>query len=253
LNDADIIFELKDVCFTYNDSVALKNVDLTVRKGEQVCILGANGCGKTTLLRILAGISVPQSGFFNAFGSKITKKSFDNDEFACAYHKRTGFIFQNSDVQLFCTSVLEEIAFGPLQIGIPAREAEHRVNDVAKMLEIETLLPKAPFNLSGGEKKKVALAAVLALNPEVLILDEPTNGLDPRSQHWLIKLLLTMGTAGKTIIVSTHSLSLARQISSRAVLFDENHTIAADAPALELIGNAALLRRVNLVDESYGE
>jgi cobalt/nickel transport system ATP-binding protein len=245
------IFELKNAGFAYQGAPALKDVNLTVSSGEKVCILGANGCGKTTLLRIFAGLSLPQSGSFYAFGSEMKPKTMDDDRAACAYHRSVGFIFQDADAQLFCTSVREEIAFGPLQTGMAAIEAKQRVLDIANLLEIEPLLDKAPFNLSGGEKKKVAIAAVLALAPEVLILDEPTNGLDPRSQRWLINLLVTLGEAGKTIITSTHNLGLAREISTRAVLFDENHTIAKDANTVEVLSDIVLLKRVNLVDESY--
>lgn len=251
MNKVPLIFELKSASFAYNEELALKNVDFKVSRGEKICVLGANGSGKTTLLRVLAGISYPQSGSFYAFGKKVSEKSFDDDRFACSYHKCVGFIFQNTDAQLFCTSVKEEIAFGPIQIGMSKDEVERRVEDVAKMLGIEALLPKAPFNLSGGEKKKVVIAAVLALNPEVLVLDEPTNGLDPRSSRWLINLLLSLSDAGKTIINSTHSLELAREISKRSLLFNEDHTIADDAATTEILRDIDLLKRVNLVDEDY--
>ena len=251
MNEEQKIFELNDVCFAYQDQAALKNVNLTIRRGEKIAILGANGCGKTTLLRVLAGLVPPDSGTFEAFGSAMTKKSLDNERTACGYHRRVGFIFQDSDAQLFCTSLREEIAFGPLQTGMSQDEAKQRVNDVAKLLGIEQLLDKAPFNLSGGEKKKAAIAAVLALSPEVLILDEPTNGLDPRSQRWLVNLLLTLSRAGKTLITSTHNLELVRELSDHAILFDEDHTIAADEPTGQVLNDAGLLRRVNLVDESY--
>lgn len=251
MENAEKIFELKDASFSYQDTAALKNINLTVRRGEKIAVLGANGCGKTTLLRILAGLSVPQNGKFFAFGEEITKKRLDDDRFSSGYHRRVGFIFQNSDTQLFCTSVREEIAFGPLQVGLGRDEVRRRVEDVAKLLGIEPLLDKAPFNLSGGEKKKVAVAAVLALSPEVLILDEPTNGLDPRSQRWLVNLLLKLNRAGKTLITSTHNLELVGELSDRAVLFGEDHAIAADKPTLELLSDSKLLRRVNLVDENY--
>lgn len=251
MNKAPLIFELKNASFAYMYELALKNVNFKVSSGEKICVIGANGSGKTTLLRILAGISYPQSGSFYAFGKKVLENNFNDDNFACSYHKRVGFIFQNTDAQLFCTSVKEEIAFGPLQIGVSKKDVECRIDDVAKMLDIEALLPKAPFNLSGGEKKKVAIAAVLALNPEVLVLDEPTNGLDPRSRRWLINLLLSLSDAGKTIITSTHSLRLAREISVRSILFNEDHTIACDAPTTEILRDTDLLKRVNLVDEGY--
>lgn len=251
MDNAEKIFELKDVSFSYQDTTALKNINFTIRRGEKIAILGANGCGKTTLLRILAGLSVPGSGTFCAFGERITRKRLDDDRFSCDYHRRVGFIFQNSDTQLFCTSVREEIAFGPLQTGLSREEVLRRVEDVAKLLGIEPLLDKAPFNLSGGEKKKVTVASVLALSPDVLVLDEPTNGLDPRSQRWLVNLLLALSRAGKTLVTSTHNLDLVGELSERAILFGEDHTIAADRPTPDVLCDAELLRRVNLVDENY--
>ena len=251
MND-ESVFELHNASYSYPDAPALKNVNLNIKHGEQVAVLGANGCGKTTLLRILAGLALPQSGDFSAFGSRMTKKSLDDDRTACAYHKRVGFVFQDSDAQLFCTSLREEIAFGPLQTGMTPKEAARRVDDLAQMLGLAPLLDKAPFHLSGGEKKKAALAAVLALSPEVLVLDEPTNGLDPRTTRSLIDLLKSLGRAGKTLIVSTHHLGLVRELAERVILFDEAHTVAADGPTECLLADKALLCRVNLVDERFG-
>ncbi len=252
-DDAEPVFELDDIFFSYPGSPpVLKNVSLTVRRGERVCILGANGCGKSTLLKIWAGLLSPQKGTFRAFGRTVNAGDWNDDAFSGGYHRRVGFIFQNSDVQLFCSTVEDEIAFGLLQQKLPARTVKSRIADIATLLGIESLLGKTPFKLSGGEKKKVALAAVLVMNPDVLILDEPTNGLDPRTQVWLVRLLNTLNGAGKTVIASTHNLELVTKIADRGILFSEGHGIAADAPIAELIGNAALLRSVNLVDEFYG-
>ncbi len=246
------IFQLDHAVFTYPyEEPVLRNISLTIQEGEKVCILGANGCGKSTLLKIFSGLLLPQQGTFAAFENEVTEKKLNDDSFSKAYHKRVGFIFQDSDVQLFCSTVEEEIAFGLLQQGLNRDTVTRRIDDIVKMLEIEHLINKAPFKLSGGEKKKVALASVLAMNPDVLILDEPTNGLDPRTQMWLIRLLDSLGEAGKTIISSTHNLDLVSRISDRAVLFDEDHSIVADEPTRALIQNAELLKAVNLVDESY--
>ncbi|MEG6571773.1 ABC transporter ATP-binding protein [[Clostridium] cellulosi] len=241
------IFNLDNVSFSYQDKKALDKISFKIQSGEKVCILGANGCGKTTLLRILAGIAVPESGTFTAFGSKITKEYFENDRLSCEYHRRIGFIFQDSDAQLFCSTVKDEIAFGPLQYGLSIDEVNRRVYDAASLLEIENLLDRAPFFLSGGEKKKTAVAAVLAINPEVLILDEPTDGLDPKSQRFLVDLLIKLNKAGKTLITSTHNLDLVGELSDRCILFDEEHRIAADEPTEKLLKNTDLLRRVNFI------
>ena len=171
-------FELKNITFSYPVSEpVLRGLTLRIRSGESLCILGANGCGKSTLLRILGGLLIPQEGSFYFHGSMIDWRSITKKD-AAAYHLRVGYVFQDSDVQLFCGSVLEEIAFGPLQTGLPREEIMDRVTSLARSLDIEKLLDKAPYHLSGGEKKKVAIASTLILDPDVLILDEPTNDLD---------------------------------------------------------------------------
>ena len=248
----DILFELNNVSFNYpSDELVLRDISLIVHEGEKLCILGANGCGKSTLLKLLAGLIYPVNGDFKAYGVAVSDKSFTNEEFARNYHKKTGFIFQNSDTQLFCSTVMDEIAFGLLQLKLPFQEVEKRVEDMLEMLDIRHLREKTPFKLSGGEKKKVALACVLALNPMVLILDEPTSGLDPRTQRSLVELLMQLSSAGKTIITATHNLELVQEISDRAVVFDEHHGIAADSEISNVLGNTELLKRVNLVDDYY--
>ena len=247
------VFELEHVCFSYpGGSPVLKDIGFTVRQGERVCILGANGCGKSTLLKILSGLQSPQSGRFRAFRHDVSARDWNDDRFSGSYHRRVGFIFQNSDVQLFCSTVRDEIAFGLLQQKLPQEEIGKRTRGLADMLGIGPLLDQAPFKLSGGEKKKVALAAVLVMNPDVLVLDEPTNGLDPRTQVWLVRLLNALADAGKTLIISTHNLELVSKISDRGILFSEDHTLAADAPIHAILGNTDLLKSVNLVDECYG-
>ncbi len=251
-NTALPVFELENVFFSYPDSPpALNQIGFSIHPGERICILGANGCGKSTLLKMLAGLLSPQQGNFCAFGRAVAPRDWKDDSFAGNYHRRVGFIFQNPDVQLFCSTVRDEIAFGLLQQKLPSDTIRSRIDDISSMLGIESLLEKTPFKLSGGEKKKVALAAVLVMNPDVLILDEPTNGLDPRTQVWLVRLLNTLSDAGKTVIASTHNLELVPRISDRGILFSEDHKIAADAPISELTGNLELLRSVNLIDEYY--
>lgn len=242
---------MDSIAFAYSEKEpVLNDLSLEIFEGERISILGANGCGKTTLLKILSGLIFPQSGEFTAFGDKIEQKNF-SDKFSKVYHRKIGFIFQDSDVQLFCSTVYEELAFGPLQFGLSQELVKQRINETAQMLGIKHLLEKTPYKLSSGEKKKVAIASVLILNPDVLILDEPTNSLDPRSQSWLLRLLHTLGDAGKTLIFATHNLNLVPEVSDRAVLFDEDHNIVADMPVMELLKDEELLKRVNLVDDNY--
>jgi cobalt/nickel transport system ATP-binding protein len=246
------VYELAGVCFSYPyEQPVLDNINLKIMPGEKICILGANGSGKSTLLKLLSGIIFPQKGEIKAFGSAITEKTFSDSNFSKTYHRKVGFIFQNSDAQLFCSTVKEEIAFGPLQLGLSHEQVMERVDDVMGMLDIFRLKDKTPFKLSGGEKKKVAIASVLVLNPEVLILDEPTNGLDPRTQRWLVGLLLELSASGRTIITSTHNLELVGEISDRAAVFSEAHRIVKDSAADDVLKDIRLLKEVNLVDEYY--
>ncbi|MBN1409651.1 MAG: ABC transporter ATP-binding protein [Spirochaetales bacterium] len=233
------------------DEPVLVNINAEIFAGERVAVLGVNGCGKSTLLKILAGLLHPQQGEFRAYNHPVTEKSFADDNYAREYHGKIGFIFQDPDIQLFCTTVEEEIAYGPLQLGLTGEEIDKRVDDVMSMLGITHLKKRTPFKLSDGEKKKAAIASVLAINPEVIILDEPTNGLDPRTQRWLVELLLHLNKAGKTLITSTHNLELIQEISDRSLLFNEDHGIAADRPTPALLEDIELLSSVNLVDEYY--
>ena len=158
-------------------------------------------------------------------------------------------VFQSADAQLFNPTVRDEVAFGPLHLDLPHDEIVARVDDTLAMLGLGALADRAPYNLSGGEKKKVALASVLSINPEVLMLDEPTNGLDPRTQEWLIELLATLNRAGKTIVVATHELSVLERLVDRAVVLGEDHRPAADGRLADVLGDRDLLLAVNLIHE----
>ena len=143
----------------------------------------------------------------------------------------------------------DEVAFGPLHLRLPEDEIVRRVEDTLRMLGLGDLAERAPYNLSGGEKKKVALASVLAINPDVLMLDEPTNGLDPRTESWLLELLVRLHGVGKTIVIATHHLDILEDIADRAVVLDEDHTVAAAGPVPDVLADRDLLLRVNLIHE----
>ncbi len=243
-------FRLERVRFDYGEGIpALRDVSLTIARGEKVALLGANGSGKSTLLKILNGLLHPTAGTFEAFGEEITEKTLRDEQTAFRFRRRAGFIFQNSEAQLFSATVREEIAFGPLQMSLSRAEIAQRIADVAALLGIEPLLDRPPFRLSGGEKKKVAIASVLALNPDAILLDEPTNGLDPRSQQWLIELLVRLNRAGKTLVTATHDLDIVAHIADRVVVMDESHAIAAVGTPQEILENTDLLLAVNLIHE----
>jgi cobalt/nickel transport system ATP-binding protein len=244
------VFALSHVGYRYGESVvALRDVSFMIAPGEKVVLLGANGCGKSTLIKMLDGLLFPQEGAICAFGEPLTEAALREEANAFRFRRRVGFVFQNSDAQLFSPTVREEIAFGPLQMGLKRDEIERRLADIAALLEIEKLLDRPPFQLSGGEKKKVALASTLVVNPDVILLDEPTSGLDPRSQRWLVELLVRLHKAGKTLLTATHDLSIVREIADRALVFSEEHTLVADGPSREILANVELLTRVNLIHE----
>jgi len=245
------MIEIKDVYFSYSDSLALNNINLSINKGEAIALMGANGCGKSTLLKLINGIISPDKGHFRFNDEEITYKKLQDSKFSKLLHQKIGFVFQNSDTQLFCSTVFDEIAFGPRQMGMSESEVEERVKDCLDLLNILELKNRTPYHLSGGEKRKVAIASVLSMNPEVLVLDEPMNGLDPKTQRWLVDFLNKLNKAGKTLITSTHNLELVHELSSRSVLFDENHAIVADMKTEELLENIELLKKVNLVDQYY--
>lgn len=245
------MIELKEVSYSYSGMNALNNINLTIARGEAVALMGPNGSGKSTLLKLINGLISPDTGVYTFNDEGITQKKLQVPKFAKFFHQKIGFVFQNSDTQLFCADVFDEIAFGPRQMGMNESEVEKRVTDCLTLLNIQDFKHRQPYHLSGGEKRKVAIACVLALNPEVLVLDEPMNGLDPRTQRWLVEFLVKLNKAGKTLISSTHNLELVQEISNRAVLFDENHTIVADRPTEKLLEDIDLLKRVNLVDEFY--
>lgn len=222
------MIQIKEVGFKYKDVEVLKNVNVNIEEGEAIALIGPNGSGKSTFLKLLNGIIFSTQGkyFFN--NEEINKTKLENSSFCKLFHKKVGFVFQNSDAQLFCSNVYEEIAFGPRQMGMDEQEVDKRVCDCLRLLDIEDLKDREPYNLSGGEKKRVAIAAVLALNPEVLILDEPMNAIDPKGKKFLRELMIKLNASGKTIICSTHDFEYVEGIFKRVLVFSEEHIIIRD-------------------------
>ena len=243
----DVIFEARDVSYAYEGKHrALEHVSLTIPAGESVIILGANGSGKSTLLKLLDGLYFPDSGRVLAWGQELTEEALRDDEFNFAFRRRVGLVFQDSDVQLFSASVLDELAFAPLQLGLPPVEVNQRIDSALAALRIESLRQRAPHHLSGGEKRRVALASLLTLQPDVWLLDEPTAGLDPRSQSWLVEFINEQRRLGKTIVTATHDLGLAEEVASLIEVFSEDHHVVASGPPAKILGNHELLHRCNL-------
>ena len=246
--EAEELLRCEDLHFSYLGRFpALAGVSVSVRRGEKVALLGANGCGKSTLLKVLDGLLFPQSGSYHAFGAPVTEETLEDEQMSMGFRSRIGFVFQNSDSQVFSPSVREEVAFGPLQLGMSIDEAADRVHDVLTMLDIADLGERAPFQLSGGEKKRVAIASVLVMNPDVLLFDEPTAALDPRTQHWLTELLVELNEAGKTIVHATHDLDVLKMIADRCVVFTEDHVVAVEGAPEQVLADRDLLEQVNLI------
>jgi len=228
------VFELEAASFRYPDAPALRDVSLRIFPGECVAVLGANGSGKSTLLRLLAGLSVAEQGTVRFDGQPLAETP--------AFRRRVGVLFQNTDAQLFNATVFDEVAFGPLQMEWT--DVRERVQAALRELGIGHLKDRPPHRLSGGEKKRVALASVLVLEPDVLLLDEPTAALDPQSRGAMTEFLLE-NRGRRTMFLATHSLELAREIAGRCVILDAGRVVA-DGSARELLDDEALLRRARL-------
>ena len=245
---AEPLLELSGISYRYLDRFeALDDVSLVIDDGERLALLGANGCGKSTLLKILDGLCFPTVGSYRAFGQPVTEDALDDERFNRGFRSRVGFVFQNSDAQVFSPTVRDEVAFGPLNMDLDADEVEARVDDVLTLLELDDLAERACHQLSGGQKKKVAIASVLVMNPQVLLFDEPTAALDPRTQQWLIELLGELSRAGKTIVLATHDLHRLEEVADRALVFSEDHRLVADGSPTAILDDLDLLARVNLI------
>jgi cobalt/nickel transport system ATP-binding protein len=243
-------FVLDDVHHAYlANAEALSGISLTIDCGQHLAVVGANGSGKSTLLKMLDGLIFPTRGRITAFGQQLTETALEDPDFRRDFRSRVGFVFQESDVQLFCSNAFEELAFGPLQLGLPGEEVRQRVAAVAEQLRITKLLDRAPYTLSGGEKKRVAIASVLTMRPHVLLMDEPTNALDPRSQVWLLELLEDLKATGGTVVIATHDLSVASEMADRMVVLSEDHVVVADGEPHEVLAQRELLLEVNLIHE----
>lgn len=216
------LIELETITFAYNEEElpVLRGLSFAMDAGDCTALRGDNGAGKTTLFRVLNGLSFPQSGRYFFDGTEITRALLKRQKEAKRFHKRVGYLFQNPDVMLFNASVREEIAFGPRQLGLGEAETEARVRDCLRLLGLEALADKAPYHLSGGQKKLAAFAAVLALNPELLILDEPLAGLDRGARARLLDLLTELRGAGKTLLIATHDEALCEALGASAVTLE---------------------------------
>lgn len=238
------MIELKDISFSYNGKLILSNISFKVEKGERVVLLGCNGSGKTTLLKILNGLLFPEKGEYFFKGEKVQKESFKNKKFLKNFRKSNVMLFQSPDVMIFNPTCYDEIAFGLRQLNFDEKEIKEIVLKWARIFEIERYLSVSPFELSGGEKQKLILACLLALEPELLLLDEPMANLDPKSQGFIIDLLWELPI---TTIISTHNLSQAPELGSRTILLSESHEILFDGEIEKILNLEELLIEANLI------
>lgn len=246
LSTSESIFDLQGVTYSYNEVTALNNLSLAVARGQRIAILGANGSGKSTLLRLLDGLYFPQSGAISFCGERLTEARVQDEQFSFAFRRCVSLVFQNPDVQLFNPTVFDEIAFGPLQLRWSVDVIKERIDNVLQLMEIEHLKDRPPHRLSGGEKKRVALASVLVLDPEVLLLDEPTSSLDPRSRSQMIDLMVGWKGSGKTVVTTTHELDIVEDIADYCYVLQQGR-VAAQGPADQLLRDEEMLRATNLL------
>lgn len=244
------IFRVKEITYRYYQKfTALEEVSLEVKAGELLAIVGANGSGKSTLLQVMDGLLYPEKGKVFFRDLEVSEKSLKDKNFLRMFRKQVGYIFQDPDIQLFCPTVFEELLYGPLQMGLSQEEAQQKSIQILNMLSISHLKDRPSYMLSGGEKKKVAIGSVLTMNPEVILFDEPTNGLDSRTQVFLVELLLALHQAGKTIVFTTHDLELVGEIATRVAVLSEEHRLARIDRTENILSDQEFLLRVNLIHE----
>lgn len=220
----------------------LDDIGFRLQEGERAVLLGANGCGKSTLMRIVNGLITPWRGEFRYRGEVVTERRLKSRDWGRVFRREVVLLFQHPDSMLFNPTVYDEIAFGPRQLGLSDIDA--RVHHWAGTMGVTGHLKRAPFNLSGGEKQKVCLAALLALEPKLLLLDEPTANLDPHTTGWLVDFLQELPVS---TMIATHNLSLAPELGERALVLSEEHRLAFDGPIDALLEDRETLLAANLL------
>ncbi len=238
-----MLFRLENLSHRYSDgTIALSEVSLSFEKGESIALLGTNGSGKTTLLNHLNGILRPTSGqiFFEDKPLEYDSKSLLN------LRKRVGFVFQDPNDQLFASTVKQDVAFGPLNLGFPADQVKKLVNESLKIVGMEEFMEKPPHFLSLGQKKRVALAGVLAMQPEVIIMDEPTANLDPLATSEILNLLLNLNKEQRiTLLLATHDVDMVPLFANKLCILNKGRLASVGTPK-EIFSNTELVRNVNL-------
>jgi cobalt/nickel transport system ATP-binding protein len=236
------VIETKDITYEYPDGTkALDKVNFKVDDGKIVALLGPNGAGKSTLFLHFNGILSPSTGsvIIDGVTVKYNKKDL------MQVRQKVGIVFQNPDDQLFAPTVLEDVAFGPMNMGLPKEEVEDRVKEALSRVGMEGFENKPPHHLSGGQKKRVAIAGILAMKPKIMVLDEPTSGLDPKGASQILRLLYKLNNEGITIVISTHDVDLVPLYASKVYIISEGKIIK-EGTAPEVFEDVKTIRGANL-------
>lgn len=233
------IIEINDVYYTYREGTkALRGLSLSVEQGERVALLGPNGAGKSTLLLHFNGILLPQRGRVAVMGREITGKT---EKWV---RSMVGLVFQDPDDQVFSSTVLEDVAFGPKNMGLDRQEIDRRVAAALEAVGMSESGDRAPYHLSYGQKKRVAIAGVLAMQPQIVVLDEPMAFLDPRGKDHLAGILNDMRHRGQTIVIATHDVDFAAEWADRIIVIKDGSTLAQGGR--ELLQDTALVEEAQL-------
>jgi cobalt/nickel transport system ATP-binding protein len=237
---SELAIDVKNLNYKYPDETwALKDINLEVSSGESILLLGISGVGKSTLLMTLNGLFTPTKGTIHIFGKKVIEKNLKD------IRQMVGFVFQNPENQLFCPTLWNDVAFGPENLGFSKEEVEERVEKALKLVGLTDYAEKAPHHMSFGQKRKAAIATILSMDPDILLLDEPTANLDPKSVDNIIKILKDLSSKGKTIIIATHDVNILPQITDRTVIM-YNGEIKATGPTKNLLSDYEVLKKYGL-------
>lgn len=225
------MIQVKNLSYIYPDgTTALRNINMEIGRGERVAVIGPNGAGKSTLFLHLNGILRPSAGEIIIDGEKI---NYSKSELM-RIRQKVGIVFQNPDDQLFSPTVRDDVAFGPMNLGLGEDEVNERVRESLERVGMSGYEERAPHHLSGGEKKRVAIAGILAMKPEIMVLDEPTTGLDPETADGIIEILLELSREGITVIISSHDVEILSQFAEKIFVLNSGKLIAEGTPGKSL-------------------
>ena len=238
--EQEVILQVRDLQYAYSDEkMALRGVNLDIRQGERIAVMGSNGAGKSTFFLNINGVLQSEHGEIFYRGQKMTKKTMND------LRKNVGIVFQDADSQIIASTVQAEVSFGPMNLKLSRNDVKDRVDEALAYMNLTDFRNRPPHYLSGGEKKRVSIADIIAMHPEIIIFDEPTAALDPVNADMLEEVLEKMAQEGKTIMISTHDVDFAYRWAERVVVFCDGKIIADDAP-LAVFSNETVIRQANL-------